>query len=290
MSKKQVTSENVFDQPHYTDILRLLVEYQNEDGLTFEQLNHILVKKYNIDVLGGYRPAKALIKAGMVTPNSITTKNNLSKFLRTLLKIKIIKKDRRNDRKKYKYLISEEFQTTLIKIINKECLDEYPTDQIVMTSQKDSKSSFVIYGISQKTWEEFSPEEIKKIDEHMTEIEDHIRSIEMLKIKKVFEKLISDGSIRDVSQLITPTLGISLSRIIKPSYFMDKGLDLSTFTKIKKSEKELFDFKRFSREFDNLEIKFKKVKGSRVLEIKSIPLKQIFHDVQLNKNRRIRQT
>jgi hypothetical protein len=159
-----------------------------------------------------------------------------------------------------------------------------------MTSQKDSKSSFVIYGISQKTWEEFSPEEIKKIDEHMTEIEDHIRSIEMLKIKKVFEKLISDGSIRDVSQLITPTLGISLSRIIKPSYFMDKGLDLSTFTKIKKSEKELFDFKRFSREFDNLEIKFKKVKGSRVLEIKSIPLKQIFHDVQLNKNRRIRQT
>lgn len=196
MAKETITKENVFYKSHYQYryILILLSEFHDKNGLAFKQLREALVKGHDIDKIRGDfgRHLRLLIAAKQIEPGCITTKNNLNKtYLRTLLDLKVITKDERYVKPRYR--IKPTYLQEWYRIENKDHLDMYDSNSIfhLTTDCSDSDNnrtpSVIIYGISRRLYGSFTSKNKKKIIEHINEIENHLWKIECIKTSKILE-------------------------------------------------------------------------------------------------------
>lgn len=248
MSRKRITTENFYYIDPYRSILQLFVCFENtsewqERGLTFEHLRLALLKNQDIEKLDGIfgKRLRRYAENGLITIGCIKTKNDLNNtYLKKLLELKIIKKDSRFT--KPRYVLSDEFGREFHRILNKDCLDEYRSDQIMSFVKEGEPASFIIYGISRDMIEkEFTDEDNKKMGELLTEIENHIREIEAIKIQKLYQRLIKKGvKVTDEIPDYEPHPGISISRVI--SSFDAHNCYLDQYISLKNTSK--FDSKR----------------------------------------------
>ena len=210
MSKELITLNNVFDKDkHYHDILYLLIEFHNNDGLTFEQLRYILVnqqclKATPLRVINFLTNPKnqnrlqPLIDTKKIKLNAIKSEKSLNNFLKRLLPptdknpkgLNIIKKDSRN--KKPRYKIRKNFLIEGLRIQHKLNLDDYKSSHIIsytadfkeIPPYKESPVSVILYGINKN----IHTQNKKEINKHIYEIENHLREIERIKATIITDK------------------------------------------------------------------------------------------------------
>ena len=202
MKKKRtrITRENfLYDEP-CRSILQLFTCFYNtkewtEHGLTFEHLRLALVKGKNIEKIDGIfgERLRTYVDKGLIKPNCVKTKKELNNtYLKKLLKLKVITKDSRF--KKPKYFLSEKFFINFMRILNKDSLEEYSSHQVLSFKLVGEPTKIVMYGIPQDMFQkEFTAEDTKKMYEHFTAIENHIKKIECIKIAKLYQRLLEKG-------------------------------------------------------------------------------------------------
>jgi hypothetical protein len=226
--RRRITIENVYDIEPYRSILGMFIfsnitEKKNKKGLTFEQLRLAFVGGEDFNKIITYFGERL---RPYIKQNCIRTKNDLNNtYLKKLLDLQLIRKDNRYI--KPRYFLSNDFFIRDMRGINKECLDEYRTDQI-MQFNYDNKTfkqfnyfsgpRYLVYGFSDNM--NLSPAESKKIKGCLRIIENFIHEIEEIKIKKLFQlfkikKKYDENDKTKFQQFLqdfTPHPGICISR------------------------------------------------------------------------------
>jgi hypothetical protein len=217
ISKNPITLKNVFDVHPYMDILHLLIEFDKDGGLTFEQLCFILlqedegkkpksfsrIEKFFMDpkIDNRFHGLQALIDKGYVKRKSIKKRNDLNGFLRRMrlekFGLEIILREKKQ-KQKPKWRINKDFYGVGIRIQNKDALDFFSTDAIIdldetidfpYLNQDEPMNKHVLYGITKKTYTELDYDKQQKIEKYFKTIEENLGKIQHILIMNEFNKV-----------------------------------------------------------------------------------------------------
>jgi hypothetical protein len=206
---KEINEDNVFDKENksYSWILNLLIAFDDNKGLTREQLRYILVKDHNIYNLKN-APSRVReffndkIKEHLISlhfqlewviPNSIKSAKDLDDKLRRLCRLEIVKFEKKG--KKAKYRIDRNYISKGYRLQSQKYLNFFKTNQILNISgnpqEPVSEITRVLYGISRKLFEVNQ----KEITDHVNGITKHLEEIKMIKLKAMeteYLKILND--------------------------------------------------------------------------------------------------
>jgi hypothetical protein len=212
--------EEIFRKSHYKSILNILIEFQNKKfhgkiGIRPLQLRYALEKGYDreskdptdkrnnadLEKFFGKR-LNDLEKAGLIIPNCITSKNNLSRFLHRLeYQFNAIKGMGKGPNSRY--WIKDDFYNKGLRLQNKSALDLFDDNNIFypIDLDIDKRLKHIIYGISKKMYKYMDHGDQMKIKGCLQNINKEIKEIN--RVKKV--KFDEDFKIRIKNLFKTPT-------------------------------------------------------------------------------------
>ena len=204
--RPKLTMENLFRQPHYKSVLNLLIEFQDKEfqdktGLRPLQFRYALEKGYkdskdvrvkvNIDRLKKFFGSRLdiLTNNGQIVPDCIKSKYGLSKFLRNLKNPPISAIGSSGSHSDIRYRTKKDFYTEGIRIQNKSAFDLFPQDKIMIFPSKSRPVKHLVYGLSEKIYDNFDIDDKEVIQNCLKEMEKNINKIENTKIKVMSEEL-----------------------------------------------------------------------------------------------------
>ena len=189
--RKKMSELDYFMKQPYMSILNLLFECKELEAKHFRYIlikNHDNLHEWTQKTMAKFfEKHSQFLNSDVVKKECITDRKNLNKFLKRLLKVNYIYKQKVG--KKNKYKASQHTINEIIRINNKMNIDCYPKEFITELGIEHSTGgpeknypselvSVVLYGLPQKFFDSLSSSEVKKFLDIFMEIEINIRKIE----------------------------------------------------------------------------------------------------------------
>jgi len=215
-----INIENIFIKPHYKSILNLLIEFQDKEfygktGLRPIQFRYALEKGYRnsedirvqrskVELRRFFGNKLSYLESNdRIISGCITSKNNLSKFLRNLQHPLINAIERKGSRPDIRYRIKTEFYNEGIRIRNRKAINIFSNDMIMdFSKEMRTRVKHIIYGLPPDILDYQKKmsikESLQKIEKELEKIEDII----IYEVGDIIQKSISRFSQRTKS----PTL------------------------------------------------------------------------------------
>ncbi len=210
-NRQGLTTEDILEKPWYKSILNLLIEFQDKEfqggkGLKQIHFRYVLVKGYkksdkkqvqnNIKVLKIFFGDRIdfLIEKGLIIPECITSKQNLTKFLNKLEKYPITAIEKIDSNSDVRYHIKKEFFNEMERRNNIYALNFFPQNQMISfnfgKNMEESHRIHTIYGLSDKTFQElFNDEDRKTVETYLKKIDTILDSIKDIRISRLDDEI-----------------------------------------------------------------------------------------------------
>lgn len=182
MSKQPITLESVLYTDPYFSIIYLLKEFQGRNGLTTLHFRYALCKDhgdihpYSIaTVEKDFENRLDFLYDAYIERDCVSSRSNLSNFLKILLELNIITKKKLG--KKTRYKLDNIFEQMLKRKEHIESMNEY--------SDLHSIQNTMIYGLPTKVYNDLSHQKKKELKDTISQIQVHLESIKRIRDKHI---------------------------------------------------------------------------------------------------------